>query len=134
MPNLSRPLHGRNARGSTGSDLGRDIPHDYRRKVGAWIRERRLASQLTQQDLANQLGVGFTAISAIEVGRGSVPPERYEAMADALGIDHEEFAKVMLRYSNPWAYGMLFGKDRKLKDELKEMPERVGHGGPPRPV
>ena len=111
-------------RGSKGDDLSRDIPHDYRRYVGQWLRDLRVQSNLRQQDVADVLGLGFTAVSAMETGRTSVPPEQYEAMANVLGVDHVEFGKTMLRYSNPWAYKMIFGADRKLTDELSELPGR----------
>lgn len=50
------------------------------------------------------------AISAMENGRQRVPPERYEAFARALDIDAAEFAKTMLRYDNPEAWRLMFGK------------------------
>lgn len=141
MPTVNRPFAQRaRRRGASPNnlDLSRDIPHDYRRVVGAWLRDLRLKAGMTQAQLADILGVGFTAISAIEVGRGSVPPERYDALASALGVDRAEFGKTMLRYSNPWAFEMIYGdamsrsERARLKEELAQMPTRVGNGSGPR--
>ena len=128
MPAVNRPMFQRqhNARGSKGNDLSRDIPNEYRRHVGAWLREHRLANDLRQEDLAVALGVVATAISQIENGRASIPPERYEALADFLGIPHAEFGKTMLRYTNPWAYAMIFGHTKEIRDEIENIPSRHG--------
>ena len=129
MSSINRPMYKRlptNSvdRGSKGADLKRDIAFDYRRTVGIWLRDLRQSRELTQQDVADQLGLGFTAVSAIEVGRSSVPPEKYEELADLYEVDHKEFAKKMLRYSNPWAFAMIFGADKQLSSDISEIPVR----------
>lgn len=122
MPAFSRPLFGR---GST-------IAYDYRRRLGQFLAERRLAREMTQEELANLLGVVPTSISAIELGRSTVAPERCEAYAEALGLDKADFGKLMFRYSNPWLYAMIFGVegDPELQKDLANIPERVK---PPKP-
>lgn len=133
MPTINRPFHKRvTARGSKPSDLTRDVAHDYRRTVGAWIQHHRSDKDLTQKELGDLIGVGPTAISAIELGRGSIPPERYEVLATVLGIPLETFGMTMLRYTNPWCYAMIFGKDdKKLRDDLETIPTRGGSPLPP---
>jgi len=127
MAAINRPLYHRtNNRGSKGNDLTRDIPSEYRRRVGAWLKDLRLDAELRQQDIGDALGICFTAISSIENGRGAVPPDRYEAIADLLGVPKEEFGKKMLRYTNPWAYGMIFGFTKELRDELGHVLNRNG--------
>lgn len=122
---IAYPLMGRTTRGSSGTDLTRDIPHDYRRQSGAYLRDLRTKRGLTQQQLGEQIGVGFTAVSAIENGRVSVPPDKYELLVSALGVPRQEFGKIMLRFSNPWAYALIFGaREQALKDELAAMPSR----------
>jgi transcriptional regulator with XRE-family HTH domain len=82
-----------------------------RREAGAWLMKRRVAAGLTQKDLAKLVGLDYyTFISAMENGRQRVPPERYETFARALQMEPHEFAKVMLRYDNPEAFRLLFGK------------------------
>ena len=124
MTAISNPLAGR-SRGDS-ADIPRDLAYEYRRRVGAWLREARLRADMTQQQLADRLGMGFTAVSAVETGRNAIPPERYEALADALGIDHAEFGKFLLRYTNPWCYALIYGtRERSLREDLGLIPERL---------
>jgi hypothetical protein len=46
----------------------------------------------------------------------------WEKMAKALHVDSREFVQVMLRYTNPQAYGMLFGFTPELRTELDTTP------------
>jgi transcriptional regulator with XRE-family HTH domain len=128
MPTPTRPMYKRSQSGGRGNPptaLGRDIAHDYRRIVGAWLCDLRLNAGLTQAELGEILGVGYTAISAVEVGRGSIPPEKYETLADTLVVDREEFGKFVLRYSNPWMYRLLFGDtDKTLRADIEALPPR----------
>ena len=129
MANLSRPFQFRAGRGSDSAELNRDIAYDYRRTVGRMVRDWRLAKGMTQDELARAMGMGFTAISAIETGRSTVPPERYQEFADILNVERVEFGKLMLRYSNPWAYALIFDPehaDRPLQEDIGSIPERIG--------
>jgi hypothetical protein len=65
-----------------------------------------------------------TAISAIELGRNSVPPERAEAIANILCLDKKAFAKFLLRYSNPWLFSMLW-PDELPRNAIGQIPGRV---------
>lgn len=130
MPTPSRPMAQRNRHyDSTASDLDKDIAYDYRRIVGRHLQQRRLELGRTQKLVGKFLGVDSGAISSWELGRGSIPPERYEALAAFLEIDPQEFAREMIRYTNPWAYAMIFDperRDKKLRAEIAALPERVG--------
>lgn len=98
MPSFSNPLAGR---GSHSQALRGDL--------GAYIRNLRTDLGMTQTDLAQAVGLEYyTAISAIEVGRNVVPPERYLAFAQALGVDPKTFAKKMLELTNPWLFVLLY--------------------------
>src|SRR5690242_2074075 len=92
-----------------------DIGYDYRRKVGNRVRELRERAGLTQRELGKAVDVVNPAISAIELGRNPRPPERYRAFADALGVNHREFAEFLLEYTDPWLFEMMFGKRRAAK-------------------
>jgi hypothetical protein len=65
-----------------------------------------------------------TAISAIELGRNSVPPEQVEELAEVLALDKKAFAKFLLRYSNPWLFSMLW-PDELPRNAIGEIPERI---------
>ena len=106
MPNLTRPRlsapkahHGRlgAAKGSTalqdafGHDDPTNVPKalagSYRSIVGAFCQKRRKAAGLTQAQVADLCGIGATAVSGYETGRGQLPPGRYEKLAELYGLD-----------------------------------------------
>ena len=99
-----------------------------RKTIGHYLKEKRKELGLTQQQLLDALGsdAWWTAWSAVERGERSLPPYMWEAVANLLGIPNEEFADTMLRHTNPWAHGMLFGFTPELRAELAEIPERYG--------
>lgn len=118
MVAITNPLMGRR--------LGRDedIGMENRRAVGDYIAELRRKRGLTQLDVAKALGMRDAAISAIELGRNSLPPERMMALADVLGVSRREFAKAVTRYYNPWLYSALFPKEMP-ESALEGLPERL---------
>lgn len=97
-------------------------PYDVqklRREAGKWLKELREKQKLTQRQLAELVGVEYyTFISQLEVGRGRIPPDRYELWAKALNIDPATFVKTLLRYYDPETYRLLFDEtsgDRATK-------------------
>src|ERR1700733_14706447 len=124
MAKIVKPMAHRN-RAQEGAGLGRDISHDYKRTLGAYIAALRKNANLTQEQMAKQLGVQQTALSAIEVGRNPINPERYEAFAKILGVDPQEFGKQVLRWSDPWLYKMVYNsRDRVLLDDIASANQR----------
>ena len=106
-----------------------ETAHSLRAEMGAYIRELRDAKGMTQAELAEAVGLRwYTNIGAIEIGRNSLPPERYMDFARALGVDPKEFGERILQTTDPWAYAMLFAKNpAKVIVELNQrFPERVG--------
>jgi transcriptional regulator with XRE-family HTH domain len=84
---------------------------ELRREAGAWLKELRERRGLSQRQLATMLGTEYyTFISQLETGRGRIPPDRYQAWADALELDAADFVKALMRYYDPVTYGILFGK------------------------
>jgi transcriptional regulator with XRE-family HTH domain len=86
-----------------------DVGAEYRRVIGSWIKGLRVQADLTQKQLAELMDVRETAISAIETGRNTIPPERYEQLANLLNVPAQKFAVHILRYDNPWLFKMIFG-------------------------
>jgi transcriptional regulator with XRE-family HTH domain len=102
--------------------------------VGVYLRERRDALGLTQAALAKQLDVSNPKISSWETGKDPLPPERYADIARILDFDVYTFSKVILRYSNPHLFDIMFpGEDPTIKDELSQLESRVfiPYGGEP---
>lgn len=56
-------------------------------QMGNFIRQRRLALGLTQEDLAKRLGISAKAVSKWECGRGAPDMENLSTLASALGVD-----------------------------------------------
>lgn len=85
---------------------------DLRFQAGVWLKARREAAGLSQRDVAERVGVlYYTFVSQIEIGRGRIPSERYEAWARALGLAPRDFAKTMLSFYEPATYQLIFGDD-----------------------
>src|SRR5271166_6650665 len=82
-----------------------------RREAGRWLKEQRIKQKLTQRELAERVGVEYyTFVSQLEVGRGRIPPDRYERWATALHISPSSFVKQLMRYYDPETYRLLFGE------------------------
>lgn len=124
MATLTYPMARRTGQGVRASDPARDFGAEYRRHVGQFISEKRLARGMTQLQLAKLLGMRDTAVSAIELGRNSLPPERAGELADALNISRKSFAKFLLRYTNPWLFSLMFPTELP-EAEIGLLPERV---------
>jgi len=113
MPAFTKPLLGR---GDTSTDL--------KLALGAYVRELRERRGMTQADLAKAVGLRFnTAVSAIEVGRNTIPPERYLDFANALGVNPRTFMRRVLQLTNPWAFALLFSD--KPEDGFREVNKRL---------
>lgn len=92
-----------------------------RREGGRWLKELREAAGLSQRQLAERIGVEYlTFVSQIESGRGRVPPDRYKAWAEAVGLPPAEFVRGLMRYYDPITYEILFGESSGSGD--KETP------------
>jgi transcriptional regulator with XRE-family HTH domain len=91
--------------------LSSDHVVELRRGGGQYLRNLREARGLSQRGLAELVGAEYyTFISQLELGRGRIPPDRYEAWAKALGVDRRDFVRSLLRYYDPVTYDILFGK------------------------
>jgi transcriptional regulator with XRE-family HTH domain len=113
MATVTNPLAGRQRVHKGRVD---DLGFTNRRLFGNYIADKRLARGLTQRELGKALGMTDTAVSAIELGRNSLSPERYTQTADALGVGRKQFARTVLRFYDPWLFSMLYPE---------QMPESV---------
>jgi transcriptional regulator with XRE-family HTH domain len=83
--------------------------HELRREGGRWLKEKREQANLSQRQLAANVGAEYyTLISQLETGRGRVASDRYLVWSEALGVPHEEFVRAMLRFYDPVTYDILF--------------------------
>jgi transcriptional regulator with XRE-family HTH domain len=82
---------------------------ELRKEAGRWLKDRREARGLSQRQLAELVDVEFyTFISQLETGRGRIPPDKYRAWAQALGIDARELVLALLPFYDPTTYSILF--------------------------
>jgi transcriptional regulator with XRE-family HTH domain len=83
---------------------------DLRRDGGKWLKERRENAGLSQRQLADRVGAEYyTFISQLETGRGRIPPDRYQAWAEALSLPPRDFVREILRFYDPITHAILFG-------------------------
>jgi transcriptional regulator with XRE-family HTH domain len=68
-----------------------------RKRVGRFIKKRRLELNLTQQDVMRALGYGSPiSVSEVELGRVGVPIKRIYQYADVLRIPRNEFIAFVM--------------------------------------
>lgn len=60
------------------------------------LREARERAGMTQRDLASRLSCSDALVSRYESGSVQVPPERVASLLDALGLQGEERAAVLM--------------------------------------
>ncbi|GJD52148.1 hypothetical protein OPKNFCMD_4910 [Methylobacterium crusticola] len=87
-----------------------------RREGGRFLKELRESRGLSQRQLATLVGAEYyTFISQLETGRGRIPPDRYRAWAEALGIDIRPFVQTLMRFYDPLTYDILFGSETEAE-------------------
>ena len=87
-----------------------------RPRAGAWFSDLLRAAEVTESELAEQVGVDLDEIAAFEDGTMAVPAALYADFAAVFGMPVQDFAKTCLMYENPSAYEALFGS---LPEELR---------------
>ncbi len=98
--------------------LGGDEVKALRCEAGLWLKGLREKRGLSQRQLAAKVGVDYyTFISQLETGRGRIPPDRYEAWAEALGVSAYDLVHKLMQYYDPISYKILFGN--QYSDEVK---------------
>ena len=81
-----------------------------RKHGGHWLKGLRDAAGLSQRELAKRLDVPhYTIVSQLEHGRGRIPPDQYEAWANALNVPVDTFVREQLRFYDPITHDILFG-------------------------
>jgi transcriptional regulator with XRE-family HTH domain len=82
---------------------------ELRREAGRWLRSLRESRGLSQRQLADHVGLDYyTFVSQLEAGRGRIPPDRYSAWAESLGVETTLFVRTLMRYYDPVTYELLF--------------------------
>ena len=72
----------------------------YYEYVGRAIRERRNELKLSQQSVANKIGISRGAYSQYETGKNTITMEIWFKLADVLDIDPNDIPMKALHYAN----------------------------------
>ena len=92
-----KPTQGRGTTtDATGKVSINEVAKRLQLEVGAFIKEKREALDLTQRDLGRLINVTNNHISDIENGHRKISPERYLQVVKALGLDRLAFGKMVL--------------------------------------
>ena len=96
---------------------------ELRKAAGAFLRAVRERQGLTQHDVGTFAGYRYyTQYSALEQGTGRVPPERYAAIAAALGLAPSYFARKMMRYYDPLTFAAVLDEaDIEIEIEIVQI-------------
>jgi transcriptional regulator with XRE-family HTH domain len=120
-----KPQMGRgHTKDAKGRVLSNDIVKRLQLELGAYLKELREATGMTQKQVSQIVGTTDNHISDIENGIRKISPERYEQFAKVYGVDRVEFGKRILLHYDPFTYKLLFG-GRKVDAILSAIPERI---------
>ena len=84
---------------------GRSRAQDIDRHVGARMRERRIMLGLTQQQIAELIGVTYQQAHKYEKGINRVAAGRLYHIAQALGVDVKELTRTIARIARHGDHG-----------------------------
>ena len=124
MTRITKPMMDRSNTPPGGGMLV-DLAYEYRKTIGNRIRNLRIEKGLTQRELGDLIDLTPTGLSALELGRSSVSPERYAHLADVFKLSRTDWGKWLLRYTDPYLYALMFGDtDPKLREDLNALDAR----------
>ncbi len=108
-----------------------DRSKELRRELGAWLKQGREASGLTQAELAERLGLRYYSfVSQVENGIGRIPQDLYAPWAEALGLDAKSFALTVLEHIEPGLHAMVTASKRgKSVDPVRPVRRKTRSGG-----
>jgi DNA-binding XRE family transcriptional regulator len=78
---------------------------------GRWLRQLRLNADLSQAELAKQLGLKrYSYVSQIETGVSRLPLDRVELWAQKLKAEPSQFAEQVISFYEPTLHRLLRGQ------------------------
>lgn len=72
----------------------------YNKKIGAYLAKQRRAKKVSQQQLADRLGVTRTAVHYWETGKRTIYADQMLQYCDSLGIDPAELVRRVTEEDN----------------------------------
>lgn len=81
-----------------------------RKKAGVYLKGLREKAEITQLQLARELGLEYPQmVSHVEIGKARVPPDKIIPWANAVKQDPREVARELLKFYDPYMWQALFG-------------------------
>jgi len=78
--------------------------------LGAILAERRMAAELTAEELAEQVGAESSDwVRAVEDGTARIPSIMFRGYARSFGMTTDAFARLCVMHYDPYAFEALFG-------------------------
>lgn len=69
---------------------------NYNKKIGAYLAKERKAKKISQQQLADRLGVTKTAIHYWETGKRTIYADQMLEYCEEIGIDPQKLIKAVV--------------------------------------
>lgn len=98
------------------------MPHPIDVHVGRRVREARAASGLSQEKLANTLGISFQQVQKYEKGTNRIGSSRLWAIANALGVPVSFFFEGM-EYENEVREDFLPRRTLHMAKQIDSIPD-----------
>lgn len=73
---------------------GRAAPDPYQRRIGQRVFDARTAKDMTQQELADRIGLTRSSVANIEAGRQAFDAVQLAVIARALGVAMDELVRA----------------------------------------
>lgn len=69
---------------------------DYNKKIGAYLAKERRAKKISQQQLADRLGVTKTAVHYWETGKRTIYADQMLEYCEAVGTDPQKLVQYVI--------------------------------------
>ena len=95
----------------SGKEVEKNLTRLNQVAIGSYLKAARLELGMSQEVAGKPINVQKTAISAMETGIKMLGPDKMVQLGEVYGLDQAEYGRFLLRYTNPWQYGLIFGTD-----------------------
>ena len=92
--------------------------------IGAIIRAKRRSKEMSQEKLADRLGISRATLANIETGRQRILTHQLYAFGDVLGMEPSELLPVRPTVAN--VAGLTFSQDDLNPEQKKQIAQLIG--------
>jgi len=98
---------------------------NYKKIVGSNIQFYRVAKGLTQEGLAELVGISPTAMSSVELGKNQPKIATLLKLANSLDVDPNEFYVLNRENRHQYRLAELKRKDKEAEQKIKQADEKI---------